>query len=74
MHCALAQEGWFEFFHFLNEETLVLDLIKKVGIGRDYLAEKHANKNVRRDLWYPPTTDRASYETWVVRGAKDFRT
>ncbi len=58
----------------VNEETLAFDLIKKVGIGGDYLAEKHTRANMRRDFWYPPLTDRLSYETWVGRGAKDFRT
>ena len=28
---------------------------------------------MRRDHWYPPLTDRAWYETWVGKGAKDFR-
>jgi trimethylamine--corrinoid protein Co-methyltransferase len=58
----------------VNDETLAYDLIKKVGIGGDYLAEKHTRTNMRRDYWYPPLTDRTSYETWVTKGAKDFRT
>jgi trimethylamine--corrinoid protein Co-methyltransferase len=58
----------------VNEETLAFDLIKKVGIGGDYLAERHTRTNMRRDYWYPPLTDRASYETWVTKGAKDFKT
>jgi len=57
----------------VNDETLAFDLIKKVGIGGDYLAEKHTRANMRRDYWYPPLTDRSSYETWVGKGAKDFR-
>jgi trimethylamine--corrinoid protein Co-methyltransferase len=57
----------------VNDETLAFDLIKKVGIGGDYLAEKHTRANMRRDFWYPPLTDRSSYETWVGKGAKDFR-
>jgi len=58
----------------VNDETLAFDLIKKVGIGGDYLVEKHTRANMRRDHWYPPLTDRTSYETWIGKGAKDFRT
>lgn len=58
----------------INEETLAFDLIKKVGIGGEYLAEKHTRTNMRRDYWYPPLTDRTSYESWMTKGAKDFRT
>jgi trimethylamine--corrinoid protein Co-methyltransferase len=58
----------------VNEETLAFDLIKKVGIGGEYLAEKHTRTNMRTDYWYPPLTDRTSYENWATKGAKDFRT
>ncbi len=58
----------------INDETLAFDLIKKVGVGGEYLGEKHTRMNMRRDHWYPPVTDRASYETWLTKGAKDFRT
>ena len=58
----------------INEETLAFDLIKKVGVGGEYIGEKHTRMNMRRDYWYPPITDRASYEMWVTKGAKDFRT
>ncbi len=58
----------------VNDETLAFDLIKKVGIGGDYLAEKHTRMNMKRDYWYPPLTDRTSYETWLTKGAKDFKT
>jgi trimethylamine:corrinoid methyltransferase-like protein len=58
----------------VNEETLAFGLIKKVRIGADYLVEKHTRAHMRRDYWYPPLTDRSSYETWVGKGAKDFRT
>lgn len=58
----------------VNEETLAFDLIKKVDIGGDYLVQKHTRANMRRDYWYPPMTDRTSYETWLSKGAKDFRT
>jgi len=58
----------------VNDETLAYDVIKKVGVGGEYLGEKHTRTNMRRDYWYPPLTDRASYETWITKGAKDFRT
>jgi len=57
----------------VNEETLAFDLINKVETGGDYLVEKHTRAHLRRDYWYPPLTDRSPYETWVGKGAKDFR-
>jgi len=37
----------------LNEETLATDVIKKVGIGGHFLAEKHTLNHVRTEQWFP---------------------
>lgn len=58
----------------VNDETLAFDLIKKVGIGGNFLGEKHTRTHIQTDFWYPLLSDRDSYETWLSKGGKDVRT
>jgi trimethylamine--corrinoid protein Co-methyltransferase len=58
----------------VDDETLAYDLIKKVGIGGNFLAEKHTRMHIKTDFWYPLLSDRESYETWASKGSKDFKT
>jgi trimethylamine--corrinoid protein Co-methyltransferase len=58
----------------VNEETLAYEVIKKVGIGGNFLAEKHTTTHVKTDLMYPPLSDRDMYEKWLSKGAKELRT
>ena len=43
----------------INDETLALDLIDRVGPGRGYLAEKHTREHFRR-FWVPKFLDRTA--------------
>jgi len=54
----------------VNDETLALDLIHKIGPGGNYLAEKHTLKHLRKEHFMPEITDRRSYETWKKMGSK----
>lgn len=58
----------------VNEDTLALDVIKKVGIGGNFLSEKHTRTHVKTDLHYPQLSDRETYDKWLARGGKDMRT
>jgi len=58
----------------VNEETLAYDVIKKVGIGGNFIAEKHTRTHAKTDLMYPSLSDRDTYEKWLSNGAKDLRT
>ena len=54
----------------VNEATLALDVIKKVGIGRDYLGQRHTMDHFRTEHFIPVVSDRTSFDTWVSRGSK----
>jgi len=55
----------------VSEETIVLDLIDKVGPGGNYLQEKHTMENFR-NIWYSDLFDRSIRDDWEKAGAKRF--
>jgi len=55
----------------VNSDTLVLDIIRKIGPGGDFLAENHTLDYLRKEHFIPELTDRRSYEAWLKDGAKD---
>lgn len=55
----------------VNDETLALDIIRKVGPGGNFLAERHTLDYLRKEHFIPELTDRRSYEAWLKNGAKD---
>jgi trimethylamine--corrinoid protein Co-methyltransferase len=54
----------------VNDETLALDVIDKVGPGGNFLTEKHTLKHFKTETWYPPLFTRTVYENWVAEGKK----
>jgi trimethylamine--corrinoid protein Co-methyltransferase len=56
----------------VNDETLALDVIKKVGPDGDFISTKHTQKNYRKD-WYPQLFERRNYDGWKKAGAKTMR-
>lgn len=54
----------------VSDESISLDLTKKVGIGRNYLGEMHTLKRVR-DFYIPGMWDMSTYESWVEGGKRD---
>jgi trimethylamine--corrinoid protein Co-methyltransferase len=50
----------------VNEETLALDIIRKVGPGRQYLTQEHTRKHMR-ELWISKLMDRRPYSEWVEK-------
>ena len=55
----------------VNDETLALDLIDRVGPGGHYLEEEHTMRHFR-DVWYSHLFDRTSYDEWVQQGSIHF--
>ncbi len=55
----------------INEDTLALEVISKVGPGGNYLAEKHTVKHLQKGGYSPRTSDRQHYSTWLDAGSKD---
>jgi len=53
----------------VNEDTLALDTIYKVGPEGHFLAEKHTLEHTK-DVWIPMLADPAPYGTWKDKGAK----
>jgi len=53
----------------VNDDTLAVDLIKKVGPGGNYLADKHTRKYMR-DIWQPLVYDRKPYGQWEESGRR----
>lgn len=56
----------------VNEETLALDWIDKVGLEGDFLALKHTRNHYQED-WYPSLFNRTNYTNWAENGKKTLR-
>jgi len=56
----------------INENTLALDLIEKVGPGGDFLAEVHTARNYRKELWRPWLANRETHDGWQLHGASSY--
>jgi len=55
----------------VNDDTLAVDLIDKVGPGGHYLQEEHTFAHFR-EVWYPRLFDRTINARWLQQGAKRF--
>jgi trimethylamine---corrinoid protein Co-methyltransferase len=53
----------------VDDETLALDVIKKVGPNGTYLAEKHTRQHVK-EIWRPGVWDRTPYDAWLAAGRR----
>ena len=54
----------------VTDESLALDLIKKVGYSGNYITAKETNKLYRKELFIPSMFSREPYETWEKEGSK----
>ena len=55
----------------VNDETLALEMIDRIGPGGHYLYEDHTLNNFR-NVWYSDLFDRSINQIWVEQGAKRF--
>ena len=55
----------------VNEETLALDVIERVGPAGNFLAEEHTVQHMRNEFFFPTLSDRSRREIWEKNGAKD---
>lgn len=56
----------------VDDETLAVDLIRKVGPGGTFLAEKHTMEWFRKEQFMPSElVDRKELKAWKVAGSKD---
>jgi len=56
----------------VDDETMAIDLIKKVGPGGHFLAEKHTMEWFMKEQFMPSElVDRQGFEAWKAAGSKD---
>jgi len=55
----------------VNEESMAVSLIKKVGHGGQFLREPHTLKQFRNELWMPDISCRSAFGRWMSRGGYD---
>ena len=55
----------------VSDDTLALDIIRKVGSGGHYLAQKHTLTRFMKEHWMPKISDRRTYDAWKKAGEKD---
>jgi trimethylamine--corrinoid protein Co-methyltransferase len=49
----------------VDDETLALDVIRRVGSTGTYLAERHTRDHMR-EMWRPQVWDRSTYDQWLA--------
>ncbi|MFW6097281.1 MAG: trimethylamine methyltransferase family protein [Chloroflexota bacterium] len=52
----------------VNEDTLAVDVIHKVGPNNHYLREPHTRRYFKSEFWYPKLHDRRNFEEWEMMG------
>ncbi len=57
----------------VNDETLALDLIRKVGPDGSYIAERHTHRNFRKEHYIPRLAERNKRDSWEQEGMPDMR-
>ena len=57
----------------VNEDTLAVDAIHRVGPNGHYLKDEHTMRHYKSEYWLPNLIDRTSYEDWVLMGEKSFK-
>ena len=53
----------------VSDETLAVELIKKMGFGGNYLSDNHTRAHVR-ELWQAKLGETGTYDGWMNAGAK----
>ena len=48
----------------VSEETIGLDMMKRVGIGGSFLSEPHTVRHMRQELFFPEVFDRRAPSPW----------
>jgi trimethylamine--corrinoid protein Co-methyltransferase len=55
----------------VNDDTLALDLIRRVGIGGSYLAEEQTVRHMRQTYWPSDLFNQKSWDAWQAEGGQD---
>jgi trimethylamine--corrinoid protein Co-methyltransferase len=55
----------------IDDETLAVDIIHRVGPGGHFMNQDHTLKHFRR-VWYSNLFDRTAHEQWIQNGETQF--
>ncbi len=55
----------------VNQETLAIETIARVGQGGDFLGAKHTKRHVRALQWRPTILNRSTQKRWEAEGSLD---
>ncbi len=53
-----------------DDNTLALDVIEKVGPGKNFLAQRHTMAHLRTEHFMPSLVDRRAFDSWAAAGSK----
>jgi trimethylamine--corrinoid protein Co-methyltransferase len=53
----------------VNDDTLMLDLVDRVGPGGEFMSTKETAKRCRKEIWTPTLMDREPWVNWEAAGA-----
>lgn len=54
----------------VDEDTLAVEVIKKVGPGNQFLTERHTFEHFKKETWRPAIINRQRFDHWVNDGRK----
>jgi trimethylamine--corrinoid protein Co-methyltransferase len=54
----------------ISDDTLMLDLIDRVGPGGEFVSAKETARRCRAEIWNPTLMDRGAWVTWEAAGAR----
>jgi trimethylamine--corrinoid protein Co-methyltransferase len=54
----------------VSDDTLMLDLIDRVGPGGEFVSAKETARRCRTEIWNPTLMDRGAWVTWEAAGAQ----
>ncbi|MDP3046893.1 MAG: trimethylamine methyltransferase family protein [Chloroflexota bacterium] len=55
----------------VNDESLALDVIERVGIGGSFLGDVHTRQHYRQEIRLNHLADRTTWDTWASAGSQD---
>lgn len=60
---------FFNFFE-VNDDTLAEEVVKKIGIGGNFLIDNHTLKHFKNEIYSPYILNRDSWSGWIKKGKK----
>ena len=54
----------------VDDDTLALDVIEKVGPGKNFLAQRHTLTHLKTEHFMPTLIDRRAFDSWAADGSK----